>query len=121
MDEEMIFAPEATDTEAAEAQVPESAEPNGETAESAALNAARDADIRAFLDAVPDADVKNLPEAVWAGVRSGKSLLTAYLLNENAALKAEAEKRSGRALSAGSAASAGASAAADFDALWYGD
>lgn len=117
MDEEMIFAPEATDTEAAEAQAPESAEPSGETAESAA----RDADIRAFLDAVPDADVKNLPEAVWAGVRSGKSLLTAYLLNENAALRAEAEKRSGRALSAGSAASAGASAAADFDALWYGD
>lgn len=82
------------------------------------VQAARDAEIRAFLDAVPNADVKNIPDAVWAGVRSGKSLLTAYLLNENAELKAQLDKSSARALTAGSAASAGA-AVSDFDALWY--
>ncbi len=74
MDEEMIFAPEATGTEAAEAQTPESAEPNGETVESAA----RDADIRAFLDAVPDADVKNLPEAVLTELNTTSAEFTAY-------------------------------------------
>lgn len=95
-------------------------------------NAKRDADIAEFMKAYPElaSDPKNVPEEVWAAVRNGESLVSAYRAYEVKTLRAELEKQKAAAAeekrkqenksrSTGSQKTKGTKTVDPFDAIWY--
>ena len=100
--------------------------------EAAAAEAKMQADVKAFVEAYPDAakDPKGLPQEVWDAVHKGESLVNAYRAYENKQLKAQldkekkdaerrAQEQKNKARSTGSQSTAGNRSGDDFDAAWY--
>ena len=104
-----------------------------EEAEQASAKAKMEADVKAFMEAYPDAakDPNSLPKEVWDEVHKGESLVNAYRAWENKQLKAQldkekkdaerrAQEQKNKARSTGSQSTAGKRTEADaFDAAWY--